>query len=571
MPLIDSAPMAARTGGRILVDALVNQGVTVCFGVPGESYLAALDALVDRADRLRFVTCRQEGGAAYMAEAFGKTTGRPGVAFVTRGPGACNASIGVHTAFQDSTPMLLLVGQVPRSFRGREAFQEVDYEKMFGPLAKWVTEVDSAAALPGVVAQAFQTAMSGRPGPVVIAVPEDMLREEASVADVAPLPIVPVAAEAAAMEALGALLGAAQRPLAICGGSGWTEAACEDLRRFVEANRLPTVASFRRQDLLDNTHAFYVGDAGVVINPSLKKRILEADLILAIGCRLGESTTQGYTLLESPRPRQKLVHVHPDAAELGRVFQPDLAINAAVVSFAAAARAQIKLEDVAWDGWGRAARDDYLAWCNPQPCPGALDLGVAVKALRERLPPHAVVTNDAGNFAGWVARYFQYRQFRTCLGPTNGSMGYAVPAAVGAKAARPDVPAVAVVGDGGVLMNGQELATALQYGFDPVIIIVDNGMYGTIRAHQERHYPGRVSATELRNPDFVAWAQSFGAYSELVETTAQFAPALERALGAGKAAVLVLKVDPEAINTQTTLSQLRADAEAAAMARGQAG
>jgi len=549
-----------RTGGRILVDALVGHGVGLAFGVPGESYLAVLDALFDRRDKIRFLTCRQEGGVAYMAEAFGKLTGRPGVAFVTRGPGACSASIGVHTAFQDSTPMVLFVGQVPRSFRGREAFQEVDYEQMFAPLAKWVVEVESPEQLPDLVAQAFQTAMSGRPGPVVVALPEDMLREQAVVGDVAPRPTAQPAARVEDVEALRAMLAGASKPLVICGGGGWTEAAAGDLLAFVETNILPIAVSFRRQDLVDNEHALYVGDAGVVINPGLKARIVEADLIVAVGCRLGEATTQGYTLLEAPRPRQKLVHVHADEAELGRVFEADLAIHAGVASFAAAARAHIALGDVVWADWSRAAREDYLAWRAPQANPGDVNLAVVMEMLRQALPADAVVTNDAGNFAGWVARYFQYRGFATCLGPTNGSMGYAVPAAIAAKAARPDLRVVGVVGDGGVLMNGQELATAVQYGLDPLIIIVDNGMYGTIRMHQERDYPGRVSATELRNPDFVAWARSFGAHSELVEATGQFGPALARALDAGKAAVLVVKVDPEAISTQTTLSALRAGA-----------
>ena len=556
--------LAPRTGGQILVDALLVHGVELVFGVPGESYLAVLDGLFERRDRIRFLTCRQEGGVAYMAEAYGKLTGRPGVALVTRGPGACNASIGVHTAFQDSTPMVLFVGQVPRFFRGREAFQEVDYKQMFAPLAKWVAEVDDPALLTDVVAQAFEVATSGRPGPVVVALPEDMLRQTAVVGDGAVRCAEQQAVKAEDIEALGLLLDVATRPLVICGGGGWTTRGAADLLGFVEANGLATAASFRRQDLIDNRHELYVGDAGVVLNPGLKQRILDADLILAIGCRLGEITTQGYTLLEAPRPRQKLVHVHPDAGELGRVYQADLAINAGVGSFVAAARREIVGRGGVWADWCRGARDDYVTWRLPQPCPGGLDLAAVMGELRKVLPSNAVITNDAGNFAGWVARYFQYQTFRTCLGPTNGSMGYAVPAAVAAKAAQPNVPVVAIVGDGGALMNGQELATAVQYDLDPLIIIVDNGMYGTIRMHQERSYPGRVSATALKNPDFVAWAQAFGAYGEQVETTAEFGPALARALNAGRAAVLVLKTDPEAISTQTTITALRASAEAAA-------
>ena len=560
----------ARTGGRILVDALRGHGVDLIFGVPGESYLPVLDALYDLGDDgapargapahgtavPRFVTCRHEVGAAFMAEAYGKLTGRPGVALVTRGPGACNASIGVHTAFQDSSPMVLLVGQVPRDMADREAFQEVDYRAMFAPLAKLALQVEAPARLPELIAHAFRTAASGRPGPVVVALPEDMLSETASVADRAAYQAVRPHPAASDMAALRARLEQAERPVMIVGGGGWSAGACADLEAFVAATGLPTAASFRCMDLLNNDHPLYIGDVAIGISPSLGKRVGDADLIVAVGCRLGEITTQGYTLLDTPR--QRLVHVHADPTEPGRVFEADLAINAGMAGFAAAARALVPVDGARWADWAAAARADYEAWQQPGPCPGKLDLGVAMVGLRDFLPPDAIITNDAGNFAGWINRFHRFRTYRSQLGPTNGAMGYAVPAAIAAKLARPDVPVLGFVGDGGVMMTGQELATALQHGVAVVIVVVNNGMYGTIRMHQETHYPGRVIGTALDNPDFVAWARSFGAHGELVETTDQFVPAVERALAAGKAAVLELRLDPEAITTRTTLTALRA-------------
>ena len=554
---------SARTGGRILVDALRGHGADLVFGVPGESYLPVLDALFDvrddAANAVRFITCRHEVGAAFMAEAHGKLTGRPGVALVTRGPGACNASIGVHTAFQDSTPMVLLIGQVPRSAADREAFQEVDYRAMFAPLAKLALQVEAADRLPELIAHAFRTAASGRPGPVVVALPEDMLGDVAAVADAAPYQTVRPHPGPDEMAALRTHLEAAARPLLIVGGGGWTAAACADLSAFVRASGLPTGASFRCMDLLDNADPLYVGDIALGINPALGRRIGEADLVVAIGCRLGEITSQSYTLLDTPR--QRLVHVHADPAEPGRVFPAVLAINAGMPGFAAAARAMAPVDGARWAAWAIAARSDYEAWQEPDRCPGRLDLGAAMVQLRDVLPPEAIITNDAGNFSGWINRFHRFRTYRTQLGPTNGAMGYGVPAAVAAKLARPDVPVLGFVGDGGAMMTGQELATALQYGAAPVIIVVNNGMYGTIRMHQEIHYPGRVIGTALDNPDFVAWARAFGAHGELVETTDAFVPAVERALAAGKAAVLELRLDPEAITTRTTLTALRQRSE----------
>ncbi len=557
-----SRPLRLRPGGRILVDALIAHGVKVAFGVPGESFLPILDAVYAVKDELRFIICRHEGGAGFMAEAYGKLTGRPGVALVTRGPGACNASIAVHTAYQDSTPMVLLIGQVPRPFAGREAFQEVEYRQMFAPLAKWVTQVNQADKLPEAINRAFQVAMSGRPGPVVLALPEDMLADKVKVPDTAHYRAVRPYPSTDDIEALRMQLRGASKPVLIVGGGGWTADACADLRAFIDASSVPTGTSFRCQDLVDNTNPNFIGDVGININPRLKARVQEADLVVAVGCRLGEITTQGYTLLDTPRPRQTFVHVHADPTELGRVYEPDLAINAGVSQFAAAARRMAPVDGRQWLDWARSGREDYLAWLEPGDCPGRLDMGAAILGMRNVLPPDAVITNDAGNFAGWVSRFHQFRRFRTQLGPTNGAMGYAVPAAVAAKIAQPDTPAVAFVGDGGALMTGQELATAMHYGLNPVIVVVNNGMYGTIRMHQEKAYPGRVIGTDLTNPDFVAWGAGYGAHAERVETADQFPEALSRALASGKAAVIEMRLDREAITTQTTLSALRELAKA---------
>jgi len=554
---------AARTGGRILVDQLRIHGAELAFGVPGESYLAVLDALHD-APGIRYIVCRQEGGAAMMADAYGKLTGRPGICLVTRGPGATNASAGLHIAAQDSTPMILLIGQVGRGEQEREAFQEIDYRRMFGQSAKWVAQIDQAARIPEFLARAFATATSGRPGPVVLALPEDMLRETAAVADAVPYRPAQAHPGPDDMAKLRDLLERAVRPLMILGGGGWGPAAITDIRAFAEANGLPVATSFRRQDRIDNMHPNYVGHVGIGINPKLAQRIREADLLLVVGARLGEMTTGGYTLVDIPRPRTPLVHVHPGAEELGRVYQAALPINAGMAAFAAAARALGPVEHRARAGWTEGGRRDYLAHIAPTATPGAVQMGEIMATLNDRLPPEAIVTNGAGNYSAWPNRFYRYRAFPSQLAPTSGSMGYGTPAAVAAKLVHPDRPVVAFAGDGCFLMNGQELATAVQYELPIVILVVDNGMYGTIRMHQEREYPGRVSGTGLRNPDFAALARAYGATGEAVETTADFGPALERALAAKGPSLIAIKVDPEAITPQATLAGLR---EAALKAR----
>ena len=550
-----------RTGGQIVADSLRANGVEAAFCVPGESYLAVLDALYDTPTRL--ITCRHEAGAANMAVAYGKLTGRPGVCLVTRGPGATQASVGVHTAAQDSAPLLLLVGQVGRGVRGRESFQELDVPAVFGPMAKWAAEAADPARLPELLARAFQVATSGRPGPVVLALPEDVLAATAQVADTRPARPVAPAADPAALARLRELLGGARRPLVIAGGPGWSGRAAADLKAVAEASRLPVAASWRSQDVLDNRSPSYVGDLGVSVNPALAERVRAADLVLAVGPRLGEITTGGYRLLEAPVPRQRLVHVHPGLTELGRLYQPDLAVNAAVGQFLAAWRSLPPARGDAWVAWTEAARSNYQAWARPwpasggQPGPGRVDLGQVMATLRERLPDDAVVANGAGNFAIWVHRYFQFRRHGTQLAPKSGAMGFGLPAALAAKVAHPGRTVVAVTGDGDFLMSGQELATAVQHALGVVVLVVDNGMYGTIRMHQERTYPGRVIATDLSNPDFAALAEAYGAAGETVTETAEFPAALDRALAAGRPAVVALRTDPEAIAPGLALSALR--------------
>jgi acetolactate synthase-1/2/3 large subunit len=550
--------IAPRTGGQVLVDALKIHGVETVFCVPGESYLAVLDALSEAGDDIRTIACRQEGGAAYMAEAYGKMTGTPGVVMVTRGPGACNASIAVHTGFQDSTPMVVLIGQVSRDHEYREAFQEIDYGQFYAPITKWVAQVDAAERLPELVSQAFHRACSGRPGPVALALPEDMLRDTVSVADTGGFRHVQPGVEPGALGRMRDMLAHAERPLVILGGGGWTLAAWQKIRKFVEDNNLPTGAAFRCQDRLDNTHPNYVGDVGLGFSAKLAKRILDADLIIAVGVRLGEMTTQGYTLLEAPCPKQRLVHVHPDPSELGRVYQATLPICASVENFARAATEMDPVDSSSWREWAAEARAEYLEYQEPTSgLPGDLDMATVMAHLRERLPANAILTTDAGNFSTWMHRHYQYRRFPTQLGPVNGAMGYGVPAAIAARLVYPDRPAVAFCGDGGMLMTGQEIATAVHYGIDPVVLVINNNMYGTIRMHQERDYPGRAHATSLSNPDFATWAESFGAHGELVTRTDEFAPAFERALDTDKPSVIELRIDPEVINTRTTLTAVR--------------
>jgi len=496
-----------------------------------------------------------------MAEAHGKLTHTPGVCFVTRGPGACNASIGVHTAMQDSTPMILFVGQVARDQAEREAFQEIDYRRMFAPVAKWAAQIDDPARVPEFVARAFHTAVSGRPGPVVLALPEDMLCDTADVADTGRYAAAQAHPGGADMARLAGLLAQAKRPIVLAGGSGWTDQACADLRAFAEAWRLPVAVSFRRQDVMDNGSASYVGDLGTSANPALVKRFGACDLILVVGARLGEITTQGYTLVDLPEPGPVLVHAHPSAEEIGRVFRPTLGIQAGQAAMAAALKdLSPPAGEPAWADWTVSARADYEAWLKPAPWSGALDLGTCFGWLRDRLPADAIVTSDAGNFSGWSHRFLPYRRPGRQLGPTSGAMGYGVPAAVAASLARPDALVVANVGDGGFLMTGQELATAVHHGAKPVILLFNNGMYGTIRMHQERRYPGRVSGTDLTNPDFAALARSYGAVGIAVERTADFAPAFEEAVASGRTAVLELRMDPEQLTTRATLSEIRAQA-----------
>jgi len=551
--------MSARTGGRAVVDALAANGVDTVFCVPGESFIAVLDALYDAAG-IRTIACRHEAGAAHMAEAHGKLTGRPGIAFVTRAPGATHASIGVHIARQDSTPMILFVGQVARGMQGREAFQEIDYAQVFGGLAKWAAEIDDARRIPELVTRAFHVAMSGRPGPVVLALPEDMLRDAVEVDDLPPATRSAAHPGDGEMARVRALLAEAQRPLMILGGSGWDDEACRAVRRFAERQALATACSFRRQALFDNRDPCYAGDLGIGPNPALAERVRAADLILAVGGRLGEVPTGGYTLIEAPRPRQRLIHVHADPDELGRVFAADLAINAGPAEFAYALDALEPIPDPPWLAWTAAARRDYEAALDPGEPRTGLDLARVVRYLDERLPEDAILCNGAGNHTAWLHRFFRYKRFGTQLGPTAGAMGYGFPAAIAAKLRHPDRVVVAFTGDGCFLMTGQELATAAQYGANVVALVVNNGMYGTIRMHQERAYPGRVAATDLVNPDFAAFARAFGAHGALVTRTEEFAPAFEAALAAGTPALIELRTDPDRITPRTTLSEIRSQA-----------
>ena len=533
-----------RTGGRILVDQLVIQGCERLFTVPGESFLAVLDALHD-VDAIDTIVCRQEGGAAFMACADGAMTQTPGIVFATRGPGATNASIGVHVAMQDSIPMILFIGDVARCDRDREGFQEVDFPAMFAPLAKWTTRIEDAARIPEYVARAYGVAMSGRPGPVVIALPEDMLRDAVAAVDrpkiTAPAqPLCP-----GAMTALIDLLNDAADPIAIIGGAGWTPKARDYFRQFAEGIGLPVAAAFRRQDAIANDSAVYAGNLGYGPNPALVARVRNADLILAVGARLGEATTDGYALVTPDHPDQILVHVHPDPNELGHVYRTDLPICADMNEFAESA-ALWDHDLLSFDS-GKAAHADWLQWSAPQPSEAALDLGLCVAAMRDALPADSIICNGAGNFSGWWHRYWHYGNMPSQLAPTAGAMGYGVPAAVAAALRYPERTVVAVAGDGDFLMNGQELATAAQYNCNLLVIVVDNGAYGTIRMHQERQYPKRLSATSLKNPDFAALAKAFGGWSMTVEKTADFAPALAQTMQHKGLKVLHLKTDIEQI------------------------
>jgi len=548
-----------RSGGQVVVDQLVLHGTELAFGVPGESYLAVLDALHDAP--VRFVACRHEGGAAHMAEAYGKLTGRPGVCLVTRGPGATHASAGVHVAFQDSTPMLLLVGQVARGAAGREGFQELDYRAVFGALAKWTTQVEDAARLPEILARAYAVAVGGRPGPVVVALPEDMLTDEVDVPDAVAVAPARGGPSPDGLERMAALLAQARRPLMVVGEGGWSARAGEDVRAFAEAHAIPVAASLRCQDYVDNGSPAYAGHAGLGMDPGLARRIEEADVLLAVGGRLGEIPTDGYTLLRPPVPSQRLVHVHPDPDELGSVYAPEVGIVSGLEEFAAAARAlppKGAAERADRLAEARAAHERFAS--EARELPGALQLAEVMRELGKRLGPDGILTCGAGNFTVWAHRYRTFVRYGTQLAPRSGSMGYGFPAAIAAKALHPDRPVVCLAGDGDFLMTGQELATAVQEQLGVVVLVVDNGMYGTIRMHQERRYPGRVVGTDLVNPDFVALARAYGAHGARVERTEDFGAALDAALAAGGPALIELRVDPEAITPRQTLSEIRAAA-----------
>ncbi len=551
--------------GHLLVSCLIDLGVDLSFGVPGESYLAVLDGLYARRDRIRFVSCRHEGGAAFMAEAYGKLTGKPGVCLVTRGPGASNAAIGLHTAFQDSTPLLLLVGDVGGSMREREAFQEVDFAAMFGPstkgMAKRVERIDDPARIPEALRRAYATAVNGRPGPVVLVLPEDMLTRRVAVPPPLP-PVVPArpGCDPAAGRQLEQLLRAAQRPLVLAGGA-FGVAGARALERFAAAWQVPVANAFRFQDTFDNWHPQYAGDVGIAINPQLARRIAEADLLLALGPRLGEMTTGGYTLLQVPRPRQRLVHVHPDATELERVYQADLALCAAPDAVAALLAGLAPPAEPAWQSWSRQCSADYLANLQgPLPPAGALDMREVVDVVQRLLPADSVLSNGAGNFANWLHRFFRYRGLsaglKTQLAPTSGAMGYGVPAGIAANLASGRT-SLTFTGDGDFLMSSQELATARLYGARSIVVLVNNGGYGTIRMHQERRYPGRVSGTDLANPDFCALARAYGWSAQRIEATAQFEPALRQALQHDQGTLLELVLPMEQISTRQTLQQMQ--------------
>ena len=554
------SPSSPRTGGQILVGQLVAQGVKHVFCVPGESFLAVLDALVDV--NIDVTVCRQEGGAAMMADAHGKLTGEPGICMVTRGPGASNALAGIHISKQDSSPLIVFVGQIERGMREREAFHEMDYRAIFGHAAKWATEIDDAARIPEILSRAFHVATSGRPGPVVIALPEDMLVEMATVPDAPKYEAVDSAPAAGQMASLAERLSNAQSPVAILGGTRWDASAVKEFTQFAERFKLPVAVSFRRQMLFPADHPCFIGDVGIGLNPALLKRVAQADLVLLVGGRMSEMPSQAYTLFDIPVPKQTLVHVHPDSAELGRVYRAALAINASPVAFAAELGALPTPASLPWAADTASMHQSYLAWSDPAPIktPGAFQMGGVMQYLEANLPADAIMTNGAGNFATWLHRFHRFTRYATQLAPTSGSMGYGLPAAVGAKRLWGDKTVVCFAGDGDFMMHGQEFATAVQYDLPIIVLIIDNGMYGTIRMHQEKNYPGRISATQLKNPDFAAYAVAFGGHGERVETTGQFGPAFERAVASGKPAILHCLIDPEAITPTTTITKLRAAA-----------
>ncbi len=560
--MLQKTSLKARTGGQVLVDQLLIHGADTAYCVPGESYLEVLDALHDVQDRFTLINARHEAGAANMAETYGKLTGKPGICMVTRGPGACHAAIGVHIAQQDSTPMILLVGQIARDTTDREAFQEVDYRAMFGPIAKWATQIDDPARVPEYMARAFRVATSGRPGPVVISLPEDMLTEVVSVADARPYTATHAGLSPDSLDMLKTEIAEAERPLLLLGGSGWSDESAAAITRFAEANKIPVTTSFRRQDIVNNLSPVYAGDFGTSTAPSLYAHQREADLLVVIGARLGEMTTKTYTTMQSPNPDTRLVHVYPDADEIGRVYSPDLGIAAAPVSVAAALDGVDLGRAEAWDVWCEKLHADYLTDTEaPNGGDWELDMGVALAQLRDELPDDVVVTLDAGNHTGWAQRFLRFGRPGRIVGSTCGAMGYSVPAAVAASIAEPERLTLSFVGDGGFMMSGNELATAAQYGGRPIVLLFNNGIYGTIRMHQERDHPERISGTTLQNQDFVKMAEGLGAHAERVTKTEDFAAAFTRARESGRPALIELVTDPEQISTRTTISMLRAAAQ----------
>lgn len=545
-----------KTGGQLIVDSMEANGVDRLYCVPGESYLAVLDALHD--SPIQTIICRQEGGAAMMADCYGRLTGKPGICFVTRGPGATNASAGVHIASQDSIPMILFIGQIGRGIKEREAFQEVDYKAFYGSIAKWVVEIDDAKRIPEILTRAFSVATSGRPGPVVIALPEDMLTDE--VETYVPLPATPVETYPGKqyMQALGELLRNAERPFVILGGTRWSEESVIKMQRAAQKWALPVGCSFRRQALFDHLHANYAGDVGIGINPKLASYIKEADVVLLIGGRFSEMPSSDYTLIKSPYPNQKLVHIYPDASELGRVYRPTIAINATPDAFVDAFETIEPKVTPVWASKTEELHSNYIAWSTPPLTgPGQVQMGPIMSYLEETLPDDAIICNGAGNFATWMHRFHRFRGFNTQAAPTSGSMGYGLPAGVAAKQLFPEREVIVWAGDGDFMMHGQEFATAIQYDAPLITVILNNGIYGTIRMHQEREYPGRVSGTMLVNPDFAALARAYGGHGETVNETSEFAAAFARARASGKPAIIEVKLDPEAITPAKTLTEIR--------------
>ena len=552
-------PDKSRSGAEVLIDALKINAVERIFCIPGESYLAALDALFDRSG-ISLIVCRNEGGAAYMTEAEGKLTGRPGVCFVTRGPGATNASGGLHVAMQDSTPMILLIGQIARKDLDREAFQEIDYRRMFSEVAKWVAQIDDAERIPEYLNRAFSVATSGRPGPVVLALPEDMLIDQTIAGDAKPWQIIKTSPAEDDVAQAVKLLENAERPMIIVGGSGWSKKTRATLQDFAAANNLPVANSFRCQDFINNEHPNYAGDLGLGVNPALTRRIQASDCLLVIGARLGEMTTGGFTLIDIPCPSQRMIHVHPGAEELGHIYQPELAINASAETFVSElGKARLNPTDAnTWKQQVAQAHQEYLDWNRSVSVNGAVQLSDIIHSVRNQTDDDAIICNGAGLNTGWLHRFFRYREYRTQLAPTSGTMGYGLPAAIAAKLRYPERCVLAFTGDGDFMMNGQELATAMQYQANIIIVVINNGIYATIRMHQEREYPHRVIGTDMVNPDFVALAGAYGAHGELVVGTEDFEAAFKRCRAAGRPALIEVRLDPDILTPTATVTSLRA-------------